>query len=61
MLEWMEVVVVLEYMNVMCYNFDSYGFGNFIFMLFVIKLLIFDVVVGMWSFVFYCDCICENF
>lgn len=60
MLEWTEVAVVPEHMNVMRYNFDSYGLGNFIFMLFATKLLIFDAAAGTWSFAPHCDRICEN-
>ncbi|KAG0582048.1 hypothetical protein KC19_3G029700 [Ceratodon purpureus] len=59
-LDWSEVAVVPEYMNVMRYNFDSYGLGDFIFMLFAAKLLVFDTTYGTWSFAPHCDHICKN-
>lgn len=59
-LEWSEVIIVPEHMNVMRYNFDSYGIGDFIFMLFATKLLLFNAAAGTWSFAPYCDCICHN-
>ena len=59
-LEWSEVAVVPEHMNVMHYNFDSYGLGDFIFMLFATKLLLFNTAAGTWSFAPHCDRIREN-
>lgn len=59
-LEWSEVAVVPEHMNVMRYNFDSYGLGDFVFMLFATKLLLFNAAVGTWSFAPQRDHICEN-